>query len=43
MRTIAKALRIVAGAGHLFEEPGTLDSVAHLAAEWFVEHLSGPE
>jgi dienelactone hydrolase len=36
-----KALRIVAGATHLFEEPGTLDSVAHLAAEWFVEHLSG--
>lgn len=35
-----KALRIVAGASHLFEEPGTLDSVAHLAAEWFVEHLS---
>lgn len=35
-----KQLRIVAGASHLFEEPGTLDTVAHLAAEWFVEHLS---
>jgi putative phosphoribosyl transferase len=34
-----KALRIITGAGHLFEEPGTLDSVARLAAEWFVEHL----
>lgn len=35
-----KALRIITGASHLFEEPGTLESVAHLAAEWFVEHLS---
>ena len=35
-----KAIRIIAGAGHLFEEPGTLDSAAHLAAEWFTEHLS---
>lgn len=34
-----KAIRIIAGAGHLFEEPGTLDAVAHLAAEWFAEHL----
>jgi dienelactone hydrolase len=38
--TCEKALRIVAGAGHLFEEPGTLDDVAHLAAEWFVQHLT---
>lgn len=35
-----KALRIIAGAGHLFEEPGALDAVSRLAAEWFVEHLS---
>jgi dienelactone hydrolase len=35
-----KALRIIAGAGHLFEEHGALDAVAHLAAEWFVEHLT---
>ena len=35
-----KELRMIPGAGHLFEEPGTLDSVAHLAAEWFVEHLA---
>ena len=34
-----KALRIVAGASHLFEEPGTLETVAELAAEWFVKHL----
>jgi len=26
-------------ATHLFEEPGTLEKVAHLAAEWFERHL----
>ena len=34
-----KKLMIVPGASHLFEEPGTLDQVAHSAAEWFVTHL----
>lgn len=34
-----KALEIVAGASHLFEEPGTLDIVARLACEWFRYHL----
>jgi len=34
-----KALRIVPGASHLFEEPGALEEVARLAAEWFGEHL----
>lgn len=34
-----KRLQIVPGAGHLFEEPGTLDQVAHLAAGWFERHL----
>jgi putative phosphoribosyl transferase len=34
-----KELRIVPGATHLFEEPGTLEDVAHLAAEWFQRHL----
>jgi putative phosphoribosyl transferase len=33
-------LVVVPGAGHLFEEPGTLDAVAELAAEWFSTHLS---
>lgn len=33
-----KRLEIVPGATHLFEEPGALDSVAHLAADWFVDH-----
>jgi putative phosphoribosyl transferase len=32
-------LEVVAGAGHLFEEPGALDEVARLAAAWFVTHL----
>ena len=31
-------LSIVPGATHLFEEPGTLEAVADLAADWFVEH-----
>jgi pimeloyl-ACP methyl ester carboxylesterase len=35
-----KELQIVPGAGHLFEEPGALERVAELAADWFVRHLS---
>ena len=34
-----KHLAIVPHATHLFEEPGTLDEVARLAAEWFERHL----
>lgn len=33
-----KRLDIVPGATHLFEEPGTLEQVAHLAREWFLRH-----
>lgn len=33
------ALEIVPGAGHLFEEPGSLDVVADLAGAWFKSHL----
>ncbi len=33
-------LEIVPGATHLFEEPGALEQVAQLAADWFKEHLS---
>jgi len=32
-------LEIVPGATHLFEEPGTLERAADLAAAWFHEHL----
>lgn len=38
-----KKLEIVPGAGHLFEEPGTLDQVAHLARDWFDKHLCDDE
>jgi putative phosphoribosyl transferase len=32
-------LEIVQGATHLFEEPGALDRVADLAADWLTRHL----
>jgi len=32
-------LEIVPGATHLFEEPGTLDTVAELASDWFRRYL----
>jgi len=34
-------LEVVAGATHLFDEPGTLDEVTRLAGDWFIEHLAG--
>ena len=34
-----KELKIVPGATHLFEESGTLQEVARLAADWFRRHL----
>lgn len=33
-------LAVVPGATHLFEEPGTLEQVAALARDWFLEHLT---
>jgi dienelactone hydrolase len=42
MRQIAatdKRLVIIPGATHLFEEPGALEVVARLAADWFTQHL----
>ena len=35
-----KRLEVVPGATHLFAEPGTLERVADLAADWFREHLT---
>jgi putative phosphoribosyl transferase len=32
-------LEIVPGASHLFEEPGTLETVARLARDWFLQYL----
>lgn len=34
-----KQMMLVQGATHLFEEPGTLEVVAKLSAEWFAQHL----
>jgi hypothetical protein len=35
-----KRLEVVAGATHLFEEPGALEEVAGLAAGWFARYLA---
>jgi putative phosphoribosyl transferase len=35
-------LAIVPGATHLFEEPGTLEQVERLAADWFTRYLGQP-
>ncbi len=32
-------LEVIPGAGHLFEEPGALEQVAQLAADWFARYL----
>lgn len=37
-----KCLSIVPGAGHVFAEPGKLEEVAHLAANWFLRYLGAP-
>jgi putative phosphoribosyl transferase len=34
-----KEIEVVPGATHLFEEPGKLEEVARLAADWFTRHL----
>lgn len=38
-----KQLEIIPGASHLFEEPGTLEVVARLAASWFSKYLGKPD
>ena len=35
-----KALVVIPGATHLFEEPGTLEQVADLARRWFLRWLA---
>lgn len=37
--TCEKRLEVVAGATHLFEEPGTLERAIALAGDWFASHL----
>jgi putative phosphoribosyl transferase len=39
LRCAKKDLVIIPGAGHLFEEPGTLEQVAKQALEWFLRYL----
>ncbi len=34
-----KRIEIIPGATHLFEEPGALEQVSRLAADWFLDHL----
>ena len=34
-----KRLSVVAGAGHLFDEPGTIEEAAELTAEWLAIHF----
>jgi predicted phosphoribosyltransferase len=38
--TTTTQLAIIPGAGAHFEEPGALDEVVQLAAEWFVDHFA---
>ena len=34
-----KKLEIIPGATHLFEEPGALEEVSRISAEWFIKYL----
>ena len=38
--TCEKALEVVPGATHLFEESGALEQATELAADWFLNHLA---
>lgn len=40
LRCSNKKMIIIPGATHLFEEPGTLEEVATLAADWFSSHFA---
>jgi putative phosphoribosyl transferase len=42
MMKCKKEMKIIEGASHLFEEPGKLQQVAQLAAEWFEQNLLIP-
>jgi putative phosphoribosyl transferase len=39
--TCERRLVVVRRAGHLFEEPGTLERVAELTGDWLSDHLAG--
>lgn len=36
---VERRVEIIPGAGHLFEEPGTLEAAARLAGDWFLRYL----
>jgi len=40
LNSSAQEIVILPGATHLFEEPGALDEVARLAADWFTRYLT---
>ena len=42
LKCLEKKLVIVPSATHLFAEPGALEEVAQIAADWFVLHLALP-
>jgi hypothetical protein len=33
-------LEVIPGATHLFEEPGAMEQVGRLAAQWFCQHFA---
>jgi hypothetical protein len=39
--TCAKSVTVIPGAGHLFEEPGTLDMALSAAGAWFLKYIPG--
>lgn len=39
--TCEKALEVIPGATHLFEEPGALEQVAETAGQWFIRWMEG--
>ena len=36
-----KAMEVVSGATHLFEEPGAMERVSVLTRDWFTHYLTG--
>ncbi|WP_407637399.1 dienelactone hydrolase family protein [Catelliglobosispora koreensis] len=42
LMTCPHEVMVVPGASHLFEEPGTLETAATLARDWFAQHLLRP-
>ena len=40
--TCTHEIRVISGAGHLFEEPGAMEEVAWAATKWFEGYLKSP-